>query len=450
MKEGNVIFQSSLEALTRGFEWAKQQALFYVHGEESPAGKWYEAALPGRNAFCMRDVSHQADGAAALGLQDHTKNMMRLFVQSISKEKDYCGYWEITGDGVPCPDDYENDGDFWYNLPGSFEVILTCYKQYLWTGDEVYVREPDFLRFYRQSCEELVALWDKDGDGVTEHYPQQGRRGIASYNETDISVKAGGDMIASQYAAYGCMAEICRLNGDEQAAAGYLERQQALKKQYLEKWSIGEGKGFYGALRMDGTFWKEYAETGNFLPIYFGMLDGEPQMREAIGQARENAPSNVECRSYYPQIFYRTGNYEEGMEWLLSLCDPGLARREYPEVSYAVVGTVVNWLMGVCRQADGTIRTCSALPENEWAKLRQLPIGNGQIHVAHYGRTETVFENRGERAVRWKAAFLGYHENIICGGEKLTCSHEVNAAGEQVSFVTVQVGPGMKSRAKTI
>jgi len=30
-------------------------------------GYWYEAALPGREAFCMRDVSHQSIGAETLG-----------------------------------------------------------------------------------------------------------------------------------------------------------------------------------------------------------------------------------------------------------------------------------------------------------------------------------------------------------------------------------------------
>ncbi|MFA6126609.1 MAG: hypothetical protein WC699_04845 [Bacteroidales bacterium] len=35
--------------------------------EDDPVGPWYEAAEPGREAFCMRDVSHQSMGAHALG-----------------------------------------------------------------------------------------------------------------------------------------------------------------------------------------------------------------------------------------------------------------------------------------------------------------------------------------------------------------------------------------------
>ena len=53
------------------FVWAKAQAMAYVR-QGDPVGLWYEAALPGRHAFCMRDVSHQATGAHALGLSGHT------------------------------------------------------------------------------------------------------------------------------------------------------------------------------------------------------------------------------------------------------------------------------------------------------------------------------------------------------------------------------------------
>lgn len=48
--------------LNQVLEWAKEQALAYAF-EDDPVGLWYEAALPGREAFCMRDVSHQSMGA---------------------------------------------------------------------------------------------------------------------------------------------------------------------------------------------------------------------------------------------------------------------------------------------------------------------------------------------------------------------------------------------------
>ncbi|MEN8226481.1 MAG: hypothetical protein ABFS05_14090 [Bacteroidota bacterium] len=53
-----VNFTCSDSTLQHAFEWAKATALSYVR-EDTIVGLWYEAALPGRDAFCMRDVSHQ-------------------------------------------------------------------------------------------------------------------------------------------------------------------------------------------------------------------------------------------------------------------------------------------------------------------------------------------------------------------------------------------------------
>jgi hypothetical protein len=66
--EGTLEFASSDTALVEGFRWAKAQALAYRR--DSPAiGPWYEAALPGRNAFCMRESSF------ALGYARSTENV---------------------------------------------------------------------------------------------------------------------------------------------------------------------------------------------------------------------------------------------------------------------------------------------------------------------------------------------------------------------------------------
>src|ERR1700737_260833 len=57
-------FESSDKKLVQAFQWAKSQALTYAHDGSDPVGPWYEAALPGRNSFCMRDVSHKTAGEA--------------------------------------------------------------------------------------------------------------------------------------------------------------------------------------------------------------------------------------------------------------------------------------------------------------------------------------------------------------------------------------------------
>lgn len=103
-------------------------ALSYVHDGSDPVGYWYEAALPQREAFCMRDVSHQSVGAQILGLAEHNKNMFGKFAKNISESKDWCTYWEINRYDKPAPADYANDKEFWYNLNANFDVIQACWK----------------------------------------------------------------------------------------------------------------------------------------------------------------------------------------------------------------------------------------------------------------------------------------------------------------------------------
>lgn len=106
-------FASSDPRLVRAFEWAKRQALAYAFDDGDPVGPWYEAALPGREAFCMRDVAHQAAGGHALGFARHNQNMLWRFAESVAESRDFCSYWEIDRYNRPAPVDYKNDAEFW-------------------------------------------------------------------------------------------------------------------------------------------------------------------------------------------------------------------------------------------------------------------------------------------------------------------------------------------------
>jgi hypothetical protein len=95
-QEKGVVFSSSDKDLERAFIWAKKMALHYKGKTGDPVGPWYESALPPRDAFCMRDVSHQCIGAEILGLKRENNNMFNLFAGNISASKNWCSYWEIT------------------------------------------------------------------------------------------------------------------------------------------------------------------------------------------------------------------------------------------------------------------------------------------------------------------------------------------------------------------
>jgi hypothetical protein len=150
-------FESSDPALLQAFQWAKAQALVYAHPESEPIGAWYEAALPGRDSFCMRDVSHQTTGAAALGLYSANHNMLKRFAASVAAERDWAGYWEIDRTGRPSTADYVNDSDFWYNLPANFDLLDAVVRMWRWTGDESYWKDPEFERFFQATANAYIA-----------------------------------------------------------------------------------------------------------------------------------------------------------------------------------------------------------------------------------------------------------------------------------------------------
>jgi hypothetical protein len=145
--EAPLALTSSDTRLVEAFNWARQQSSAYVF-DGDPVGPWYEAALPGREAFCMRDVSHQSSGAHALSLSRYTYNMLHRFAENISDSKDWCSYWEIDRYNRPAPVDYRSDAEFWYNLPANFDVLDACYRMYQWTGDLSYLKDPVLLNFY--------------------------------------------------------------------------------------------------------------------------------------------------------------------------------------------------------------------------------------------------------------------------------------------------------------
>ena len=176
--ESPLAFASSDAQLVEAFSWAKRQATAYAF-QGDPVGPWFEAALPGREAFCMRDVAHQAMGAHALGMQAHVRNMLRRFAGNVSAERDWCSLWEIDRHGRPAHADYRNDQDFWYNLPANFDVLDAAYRMFLWSGDPGVPPRPGLLELLRPHRHRLraalVARRRRRHEAASPHEPR-GRR----------------------------------------------------------------------------------------------------------------------------------------------------------------------------------------------------------------------------------------------------------------------------------
>ena len=446
-------FTSSLPALDQAFTWAKRQALEYVF-TGAPVGDWYEAALPKREAFCMRDVSHQAAGANALGLAAINKNLFRKFAANISDSKDWCTYWEINRHDKPAPIDYRNDKEFWYNLPANFDVLDAIGRQYLWTGDRAYLDDPVFLNFYARTVIDYVERWALSPDRIMSRPaimnlavpldpkdPYRASRGLSSYNEDEKGLNVGADLPAAQYAAYKNYAVLLAGRGDAAGAASF-EKKAAEAKAFFHRtwWDPAAGR-YFVFHSPDGRF--RHGIGQEFLLYYGVTAEGGPS-EQAVRETLERKDINIEMRSYYPEIFFRHGEDAAALRTILYLGDPATKRREYPEVSYAVIGALTRGLMGIEPDArDGSVSTRPRLSgELDWAEIKNVPVLQTVVAVKHIGGTRTVFRNAGPAAVTWKAGFPGGRDTIAVDGKAQKTELAKDEAGAVFSFIRLKVEPG--------
>jgi len=445
---GRVTLESSDKALQDGFNWAKNQALAYVFTGDA-VGPWYEAALPGRSAFCMRDVSHQSIGAQVLGLAAFNHNMLRKFALSIAPSRDWCAFWEIDKHDRPAPVDYKSDSDFWFNLPANFDVLNACYQVYLWTGDRTYIEDPAFINFYQHTLDDYIRKWDKDGDGIPESYPQYGSRGLGSYNEESrVPIKVGCDLVAAEYAAYEACSRIERLRNDP-AAAGTCERKAAgLRTAFDENWWDKTWEVFHTAQLADGSMGFQLSSSS--FPLWFGIIPPGFKLDHELELVTHLPASGVEEMSYIPEIAYRYGRDHRAYAVLLALIDPRLKRREYPEVSFSVIRTIAVGLMGIKPDASqGVVMTRPHLTdESAWVRIKDVPVLQNEISIFHAGLTSSTFVNQRGGPIKWKAAFPGKLTTLIVDGQALASSVEEDPAGHPESYVVVEVGPSQQKSVR--
>ncbi len=404
--KGRITFTSSNDKLNRGFAWAKEQALSYSH-EGDLVGDWYEAALPGRMSFCIRDVAHHAVGAEMLGLRGHTKNMLRRFVQNIAKSRQYCTFWEIDRDYRPCPVDYASDEDFWYNLPANFELLDVCFRMYMLTGDSDYILDEDFVRFYDWTIRQYAAWWDQDGDFLLERKYPNSRLGIPSYCEDDRfeNAEALVDMLAIEIRGYRSAAEIYRLRGEKEAEKMCVYRAESLQKMLEEQWWDESEETFY-QVKENGGKLSHSPEMGHGLSLLYYNVIEDKHKRSCHTETLHNysvenrACVNVESMSHYPELFFRLGEDEKAYYWLKEMIDPELVRREYPEVSYAAVGNYICGIAGIHVNAPAKeVTIAPALAEEaEWFEITNCPMLDGEADIVMKDGKIT-FGNRTEQNI---------------------------------------------------
>lgn len=456
--ESPLLFSSSDKALEKTFRWAKGMALSYAHNNNDPVGAWYEAALPQREAFCMRDVSHQAVGAHLLGLAKHNRNMMFRFAQNISQAKDWCSYWEINRYNLPAPADYTNDKEFWYNLNANFDVVQACLKLYQWTGDTTYLNDPVFVNFYRKSMNEYARHWQLEPDKIMNrpqymHQPQpfdpknnfHTCRGLASYVENFRGLAVGVDLIATLYAGYCAYSTLATLNGENaiarqaaQTAGGYRE--------LLESCWWNPAKSTYHTFwTADKTF---HSGEGEPFILWFGATEHPERIRGTVKSilAKE---WNVENLSAFPTLLYRLQYAKEAYAKLIAL--PHLPRAEYPEVSYGAIEGIVGGVMGIGAEAsERRIYTLPQLPKNDdWAEVTDVPVFEGVISVRHTGNKASQLTNHTGGTVKWQASFKGKYATLFMNNRPYAASEYTDELGNTVSYLSVELKESETISVKT-
>ncbi len=454
---GMVDLDSSDARLVRNFRGAKQRAMGYVYTGD-PVGDWYDSTAGNRYAFCMRDVSHQSTGAAVLGLTGHTRNMLRRFAESISSQRDWCGFWEINKDGFPSPMDYKDDADFWYCLPANFDLLQACYRQFLWTNDSSYF-DASFSNFYDRTVTSYVEAWDRDHDGVIESPMKPRRRGMGSYYQEDPLAMVGADMLAAQYTGYLAYAAIQELKGgvgslSSKLAAQYREKANALRIRYNTEWWNPQMGRYYSAILPNRKFNPEYVADSNAFALLFGLSEEGLKTEASLDALEKIKPPFNQTRSYFPEILYRYGRNESAYQFLLELTDAEFKARGMPEISFAAVGVTATGLMGISADAPhNAVESCPRLPKDvERVKLSHVPILGNEISVLHRGLTDTTLTNESGPLIQWRINFPVQGNSkvvaIFVDGVSITTTLERRANQQYVASAVVPIQPGESRNAK--
>lgn len=453
--ESKLSFHCSEASLVEGFNWAKQQCMSYVF-ENDPVGPWYEAAEPGRESFCMRDVAHQAMGAHALGLQKENLNMLYKFAENISDARDWCSFWEIDRYGRPSPVDYASDARFWYNLPANFDILDCCYRMYVWTGDLRYVNDPVFLNFYDRTVNDYVERWGLSIDQVMER-PRllnvrgmldpddrfQLNRGIPGYNEGDKDYVLGVDVLATQFRAYKAYAFLQGALENKLIADQFEKKAAEVRSLVNNQWWNNKERHFYDRLNMDQQL-TGHAGAGL---LYRDIIDDGPRLESIVNSL--GGGRSVE-------VIYKYGDPDKATERMIEIARGINSRREYPEVPFSWMGALVNGMMGITIDDSPTIeswelgywveaiiRTLPGLGSRiEWAELNNLPVRANEVSVRHEGTRKTTLTNQTGPALIWCPAFPGTYKTLLVNGKSVDANIENGTLGRKYSWVRIIVGAG--------
>ena len=447
---GRVRLESSDGSLVNAFNTARTRALSVVYTGDK-IGDWYDGSMGERYSFCARDVAHQATGAAVLGLAGHTQNMLRRLAASVSRERNWCGQWEINKDGFPIGDHY--------CLPANFDVLQACYRQFLWRGDEAYF-DGVFSQFYDRTMTSFIEQWGRSG-GVLGSAPELGSRAVPTYWAHLPRPLTGGDLMATQYAAHVAYSRIQERKG----AFGSLSRQvslhhtglaQELRLRYNTDWWNAEWNRHYSALMPDGGYLNGYIDDANTFALLFRLPEDGAKTNAALDALEAHRPAYDQTYSYFPEILFRHGRKESAMQrWReLAMRDPSLPK--IPEISFALIGDIATGLMGLAPDAPASaLETLPRVPRDvDWVRLSNVPVLRNEVTVLHRASAEAALTNESGPPIQWKPAFaadpIRSKSRIEVDGKTIDATWQRRPEGAILAGSAVSLKPGQTRTAKLV
>jgi hypothetical protein len=461
--------------LERAFGWAVIKALSYVQTGKTGVVDGHERQRQGdgnvnyipsywagytwRTAFYSRDFCHQAAGAHLLGLQGENWSMLRAFAATATENRKWYPLWALNFDGSPFKLDYGGDNSFVREVPAVFELVEQCHRQFLWTGNPAYVLDPVLRNFCTKAVTEFIQLHDPripngvaEGDGSGDIF-----RGSATYNEIRSPLIEAGDGIACQYQAFLAYAGLLAARGDNREAAAFNQRAERLRTFFNTQWGVKKDDNHYvRGYDASGQPVTDFGrENSWFMPMKF-ITDPSPRTDAYLDfiarsvESTNGRPSNLEAISYLPGVFFPYNRVEDAWRWMEYIIDQ--PDKEYPEISYTLVGHVVEGLLGL--EPNGPEKAFLTVPRLPRAVpclgVRNIPLGGHQIDVLHDGNLKSVAVHKsGDGPLKWTVCFYGDHSHIVVDGKRKSAKTML-IHGVRASHVVVELRPGQSVVAEAL
>lgn len=453
----NLSLASSSQYLVDAFNWNKAKALSWVRtGVKSGYIPCYWGGYNYREAFYVRDVAHQCEGASVLGLNNENVSMWRAFAGTANASRQWFCLWALDFYGETYAVDYKSDTRFVREIPAPIELVDRAYTCYRWSADPRWTTDPVLTKFYKTTMVDFIQAHDDNADGIAEgHFVDIFDGACGSYCEQSAGgYGVGGDNIATTWSAYKSYANLLAAMGMPAAGKTYVAKANRVRDAYHREWWNPSGNNYYAGRTIGLGGWitdfDQYSkETYSFQAV---KRIAEPGSRanallEKLHQNYlENGKNyNFESFSYLPEAFYNYGKNDQAWHWLKRLMD---SHYEYPEVSFVSIGAIATGMMGIEPDAPNhRLATLGRVPsEVDWVELNHVPVGTHDVLIRHEraNTSTTVRHNSGKADLHWQARFPGTYSTLLVDGVARKAKQETEL-GIPVSTVQVTLKPGQQA-----